>query len=421
MAASRWIAAATCVLGALAGVGNTETTHAATLTVCQSGCRYSQIQPAVDAAAGGDTISVGPGTYTGGISIAKNLTLVGSGTASTVISSGNPVVAIAPQVQVTIDNLSVTGGNSGTVAGGIYNQGTLSLSAVVVTNNSGKVGGIWDAKGAAVTLTNVTISMNQSQTFGAVFVESSATLFGVGVTITDNSAAGAGGGIANIGTLALSQTTITENHSRNAGGGLYNTGTVTLTGVTIANNDAALSGGGIENFGNVSLVDSSVTRNLTVGGLNSGGGIHNSEGGTVSLTNTQVTENTPDNCVGCGESAPGPGLPPSPVQTAPYLSRGPGGRSAGFLVSFPSKVAGQGYVLFGPGPGCAGLVETATQDAGAGTTQHLVRVTGDDMNLGAGAVLPGATYSFEVVMVTASGVERDTNGGKCYTVTIPSG
>src|SRR5262249_5751973 len=42
---------------------------AATLTVCPSGCQYSQIGPAVAAASNGDTIQVGPGTYQGGITI----------------------------------------------------------------------------------------------------------------------------------------------------------------------------------------------------------------------------------------------------------------------------------------------------------------------------------------------------------------
>lgn len=58
---------------------------ATTLTVCAQGCAYSQIQPAVDAASAGDTITVGRGTYAGGIVIAKALTLSGDGADATVI------------------------------------------------------------------------------------------------------------------------------------------------------------------------------------------------------------------------------------------------------------------------------------------------------------------------------------------------
>ena len=50
---------------------------AATLTVCAHGCGYTQIQPAVDAAAPGDTINVSAGAYAGGIVIGTSLTLSG--------------------------------------------------------------------------------------------------------------------------------------------------------------------------------------------------------------------------------------------------------------------------------------------------------------------------------------------------------
>jgi hypothetical protein len=79
-------------------------------------------------------------------------------------------------------------------------------------------------------------------------------------------------------------------------------------------------------------------------------------------------------------------------------------------------------VLFGSGPGCLGLVQTATQDLGAGTTQHTVVVTGNDLpgTVGNIGITPGATYYYEVETVSASGTEIDNNGGKCYTVTVPS-
>jgi len=54
------------VLGALAlGLARLHPppAHAATLTVCASGCSYDSIQEAIDAAATGDTIAIAPGTY----------------------------------------------------------------------------------------------------------------------------------------------------------------------------------------------------------------------------------------------------------------------------------------------------------------------------------------------------------------------
>jgi hypothetical protein len=101
---------------------------------------------------------------------------------------------------------------------------------------------------------------------------------------------------------------------------------------------------------------------------------------------------------------------------------GPAATSSSFTVSFTSAVSGQGYVLFGPGPGCSGLVETATRDLTAGTTSHSIVVTGNDLpgTVGDIGILPGVTYWYEVLTVTSSGIEHDNNAGRCYSVTVPA-
>ena len=78
-------------------------------------------------------------------------------------------------------------------------------------------------------------------------------------------------------------------------------------------------------------------------------------------------------------------------------------------------------MLFGTGPGCTGLVETATQDVGAGSTNHMIVVRGNDLpgTVGDNDIVPGVTYWYETVTVTSSGQEIDNNGGNCYSVTIP--
>jgi hypothetical protein len=97
------------------------------------------------------------------------------------------------------------------------------------------------------------------------------------------------------------------------------------------------------------------------------------------------------------------------------------GTSASFTAWFDSAAPGRGMVLFGSGPGCSGLVETATQDQGAGTPSHMVEVQGNDLpgTVGDNGIQPGVTYWYEVVTVTKSGTEVDNNGGKCYSVTVP--
>jgi phospholipase C len=92
-----------------------------------------------------------------------------------------------------------------------------------------------------------------------------------------------------------------------------------------------------------------------------------------------------------------------------------------FEVSFTSIEPGQGAIYFGSGPGCSGLVEVATRDAGAGTTNHRVLVLGNDLpgTVGDNGIVPGATYWYETVTMSASGSEIDNNGGKCYSVSVP--
>ncbi|HEY3953660.1 MAG TPA: hypothetical protein VGM53_09810 [Streptosporangiaceae bacterium] len=88
---------------------------AATLTVCPSGCQYTQISTAAAAARDGDTIRVGPGRYRGGVRIEASLRLAGAGPRSTVIAGGGHVVTVgaigaAREPVVSISGVRITGG-----------------------------------------------------------------------------------------------------------------------------------------------------------------------------------------------------------------------------------------------------------------------------------------------------------------------
>ena len=102
-------------------------------------------------------------------------------------------------------------------------------------------------------------------------------------------------------------------------------------------------------------------------------------------------------------------------------SERPGAAVARFTVDFSSALPGQGRVLFGSGPGCAGLVMSATADQGAGTTHHVFTVSGNDLpgTIGDIGITPGATYWYETVLETGAGMLVDDNGGTCYRVTVP--
>ena len=99
------------------------------------------IQSAVNAAAAGDSVLVGNGTFTGNVSIGKALTLTGNGAATTTIAgvsdSSLGALQLAPNAgQVTIENLTVVGidGPPGLEKSAIYLQG--NQSAVTIRNNT---------------------------------------------------------------------------------------------------------------------------------------------------------------------------------------------------------------------------------------------------------------------------------------------
>src|SRR5438093_1423800 len=68
---------------------------AATLRVCPSGCPFTTIGAALAAAANGDKIQLAAGTYGGGFTIDKSVTLLGVGSGKTTISGGGTVATVA--------------------------------------------------------------------------------------------------------------------------------------------------------------------------------------------------------------------------------------------------------------------------------------------------------------------------------------
>lgn len=198
---------------------------AATLTVCPSGCAFSQIEPAITAAKNGDTIVVAAGTYNGGFTIEKSVKLVGAAAGATIISGGGPVISIgvagaASEPTVTIDGVTVTGG----VTLGNLSPDVARGGGIYIPRAAGP------STGATVTIKNSVIRDNRVAPSGAV----------------DSVASAGGGGISNDGTLTLDHTLVTGNLVDPASG---------LT--------SEADGGGILDraFGNLTLRDSVVTDN----------------------------------------------------------------------------------------------------------------------------------------------------------------
>src|SRR5262249_2533437 len=225
--------------------------QAATMTVCPSGCAFSEIAPAIAAASPGDKIQLAPGTYSGGFTIDKSLKLQGAGAASTTISGGGPVVTIGTFGASTEPTASISGV---TVTGGVTHS---SFLAVFAGDNVDALGGGIEvppaadfADGATVTIANSVIKDNRAAPLPAT---DSGQPCPPDITITcingDLPLAHAfGGGVDSWGAVILTNTTVRDNQvggpvaSWARGGGIDSEqGSLTLKGSTITGNQATAS------------------------------------------------------------------------------------------------------------------------------------------------------------------------------------
>ena len=114
-----------------------------------------------------------------------------------------------------------------------------------------------------------------------------------GITIQGGLSNSNGGGIANDGTLTISNAVVqgnTSNGTTQGGGGIFNAGTLTLTNVDITNNSTIASGGGINaTQGTVVISDNRITGNTAT---RNGGGLFVNGGVTFSVSNTTISNNS---------------------------------------------------------------------------------------------------------------------------------
>lgn len=277
---------------------------AATLKVCPSGCTFSSVQDAINAAATGDTINLSPGTYTETLLIAapvaaRSLTLKGSGAKNTIVDGNRKgtVLEVDTNYAVDVTGLTFTNGEN-LPAGGILNHGRMTLTNVVVTNNIGDqaAGGIGNDIDGTLTMIRTTVSANQSSGIAG----RGGGLFNVGVasirscTISGNTSP-VGGGIENSGIMDIRNSDLIGNTSSSVGGALDNRSisgvtkaSVTVTNSSIAGNEAS-AGGGINNgIGSVTLVGTPLRANNAA---LEGGGLENSSKGITELRNSPVVGN----------------------------------------------------------------------------------------------------------------------------------
>ena len=199
----------------------------------------------------------------------------------------------------TFTNNTANGGNGG---GAIFIQGqTIAANLTVTGNTSGNGGaGLWN-QGGPLSLTNSTFTNNQStgstSSGGGIFSQGTTTISGT--NISNNTSGGGGGGLWVQGnsneTLTLTDSTVANNFANGAtssGGGIFAQINFSMTNVTVTGNRAS-NGGGIAYAigGNqASLLNSTVTDNRVFFALASGGGVR-VQGSNFQMGNTIVAGN----------------------------------------------------------------------------------------------------------------------------------
>jgi predicted outer membrane repeat protein len=176
-----------------------------------------------------------------------------------------------------LDNSTIFGNTADNNGGGIFNQGTLTVTQTSISINhvSNNGGGIFQLSGRT-TLVSSTVDSNETLGFGV----------------------GSGGGVYNAGgMMTLFSSMVDWNVANYRGAGLLNFDTLTLDRTLVRNNisyggDSGLStygGGGIYNFGNATVVSSTLRDNQT--DAQDGGGFYNGWYANATLTNVTLSNN----------------------------------------------------------------------------------------------------------------------------------
>ena len=129
---------------------------------------YTALSDAVAAASSGDTVCISAGTYTDTLDFeGKHINLEGAGSSSTIIdaSSGGPVVMMDGGASGSLSGLTLTGGDAAAGAGLYIEGGEVSLSDIVISENSCEdtdryCYGILYMDGATVDMVDVEIADN---------------------------------------------------------------------------------------------------------------------------------------------------------------------------------------------------------------------------------------------------------------------
>jgi hypothetical protein len=233
----------------------------------------------------------GGGIYNDGSTTITSCTL----TDNTAITGG--AITNLPGASLTVMNSTFSGNSANAGFGGaIDNYGSAGVTNCAFANNSatdngdGAGGAIANEAGANITLIDSTFGANSTDgAGGGIFNFAGGTIDVAGCTFNQNGA-GSGGGIDNDDGMAAIANCTFSNDGARFGGGLNNdpSATATVTGCTFTNNAADL-GGGINNAGSANVANCTLSGNAANG---DGGGILNEPAATATLTNCTLAGNS---------------------------------------------------------------------------------------------------------------------------------
>lgn len=215
------------------------------------------LRKALDAVCVGGTIGFAPAlagqtiTLSGGpLTLAKNVTVDASAAAGLTLSGNDAdrVLIVNAGTTATLKGLTLTEGYGWQLAGGVLNNGNLTLDRVAVTNNRMDTnagdywqggGGIYSGDGAKLLLIDSTVANNTAKwSGGGVYSFFNTTTTIVRSTISGNVSNDVGGGIRALGNVSITNSTISGNSSTGwHGGAIFQTdGNLTINSSTLANN-----------------------------------------------------------------------------------------------------------------------------------------------------------------------------------------
>jgi hypothetical protein len=175
------------------------------------------------------------------------------------------ILEVAAAATLHVTSVSLLDGSTAGLGGGISNAGTLTLNAVILSGNTaGNGGGLSNAAGATATVTASHFTANTTTSVGGGGVLNSGNLRVIGSTFSGNTAPINGGGLNNqaAGTARLFWTSFTGNVSGGLGGGISNLGTTSIVGGSIRFNKGS-GGGGIATSNTHVTLHQTIVRNNT--------------------------------------------------------------------------------------------------------------------------------------------------------------